>query len=159
MWLCFTGGFNIVCSLFITKLPVTTTIEKNGKSEILSSNLQKAHLGCNFSLIALCEKWRANNIALWSQSTFYSLIKLSDPTCLNLWTCFGTQDELTLFAKWTVNIILEVIPLLLWRHHPTTTTYTHTESYLLQKIMDLNHSQSFCCWQLWPLATQCTILG
>lgn len=47
-----------------------------------------------------------------------------------------------------------------YRQHPfSPTTTTYTQSYLLQKIMDLNHSQSFCCWQLWPLATQCTILG
>lgn len=34
---------------------------------------------------------------------------------LNPWTCLGTWDELTLPEKWTVNIILQVILLLLYR--------------------------------------------
>lgn len=64
-------------------------------------------------IVLLPEKWRANNITLSSPNTFCSPIKLSAPTPVNLWTCFETQDDLMLPAKWTVNIIPKVIPLLL----------------------------------------------
>lgn len=100
------------------------------------------------------EKWRANNIALWSQNALYSLIKLLAPALLNLWTCFGAQDELTLPAKWTVNIILRVIPLLLYRRLKDFSPASFSGSLGFDSL-----SVTLRRWQPWPIATAGSIFG
>lgn len=131
---------------FITSLPVWSchnncwhvyNTAAAATVQILSSNLQESKQAAIPNQKLFCERNGGQTILPFEAKMHSTVWSNSQPeTPLKLWNCFGTQDELTLPAKWTVNIILEVISLLLYRQLKDFSPASFRE------VLDLNHTQS-----------------